>query len=310
MSPNVTITANNFSAGYNRTPVLSLPDISINGRVIAVAGHNGAGKSTFLKAMLGLLPPLTGKLKLNAADGTHFIPEKDMAFCPESGSVFLDIKVQDYLKLWSRLKRNCPKYIFSNEGQILLKSLELDPLLKKKGRELSKGQRQRVQIAAGFIAKPKLFLFDEPFDGLDVQRTQELMQLISSKTDNINFIISSHRMDVIERLADKIIIIDHGKVCHSGEIGEVSKALCGDIFQISEANEPSRLANDIQSNFPEAYVYFSGDLIRIVSPKITESELKMFLATAGFKIELGRFSKLTPSLTDAMGYHLKQLRNN
>ena len=103
--------------------------------------------------------------------------------------------------------------------------LELEDLLPKLGRELSKGQRQRVQIAAGFISKPSLFLFDEPFDGLDVMRTSHLMEILKKHMPSTAYIISSHRMDIIERMCDQIIVLCDGKSVVSGSLDVVCKEL-------------------------------------------------------------------------------------
>ena len=199
-----------------------------------------------------------------------------------------------------------PGLLSKNSGKQLLDLLELEPLLKRKGRELSKGQKQRVQIAAGFFGSPRLFLFDEPFDGLDVQRTQELMQLIRSKTDNTSFIISSHRMDVIERLADKIIVLENSKIKDYGIVSEVSKRLCGNIFQITNLEDAKIITEQLERQFPTAYIYHTGNSLKFIAPNVSIDLLKSEV----LKIEQNgaMFSELAPSLTDAIGFHLKSVR--
>ncbi|MCB0319457.1 MAG: ABC transporter ATP-binding protein, partial [Bdellovibrionales bacterium] len=178
----VQLTASRLEIGYSNDFILTIDNLALTGNIIALAGHNGAGKSTFMKGLLGLLPMRSGTLSVtDTSQSIHLLPEQHMAFCPESGSVFADITVAEYLALWCRLKRRNARYLYE-EGKELIEFLEIGPLLKRKGRELSKGQKQRVQTAAGFFSNPKLFLFDEPFDGLDVQRTHELMQLIREKS--------------------------------------------------------------------------------------------------------------------------------
>ena len=84
-----------------------------------------------------------------------------------------------------------------------------------------------MQTALGFMGEPSLFLFDEPFDGLDVQRTSDLMEIVEQERDRRSFIISSHRMDVMERLADTVIVLQHGEVACSGAVPEVCSVLTG-----------------------------------------------------------------------------------
>jgi ABC-2 type transport system ATP-binding protein len=147
-----------------------------------------------------------------------------MAFCPENGSVFADISVARYMELWSRLRCSHAHH-YRDEGKYYLDTLDIHPLLKKKGRELSKGQRRRVQTALGFMLSPSLFLFDEPFDGLDVRRTNQLMEIILAEQSKRCFIVSSHRMDVVERIADTVLVLKDGGFVVSGDVNHVCRTL-------------------------------------------------------------------------------------
>ncbi|MCB0328223.1 MAG: ABC transporter ATP-binding protein [Bdellovibrionales bacterium] len=304
----VTIEAEGFSVGYDGNVVLSTGKVELTGNVIALAGHNGAGKSTFMKALLGLLPPESGQLRArNANTGELLRPERHMAFCPETGSVFSDITVKEYLKLWCRLKAPRGNY-FQQEGAELLEVLELYPLLPKKGRELSKGQKQRVQTAAGFFTNPLFFLFDEPFDGLDVQRTHELMNIIRERSPNIAFLVSSHRMDVVERLADRVLVLQEGKVKTYGPTNEVSRHLCERMFVIEDCSAPEILREKLEANFPESFVYQLGESIRFASSGTSQEELLGFIRQVD--TNGARMSEVSPTLTDAMSLHLRLLKQD
>ena len=226
MGPEVMLSASNLSVRYTDLVALDISSLSVTGKMIAVIGHNGAGKSTFIKSMLGLLEPFAGTLAVTDRSGRTLIPERDMAFCPESGAVFADISVERYLQLWCRIKHGDGRY-YRKRGSRYVERLYVAELLGKKGRELSKGQRRRVQSALGFMSDPKLFLFDEPFDGLDVQRTNELMEIVEEESASRAFLISSHRMDVMERLSESVVVLAHGAVVCSGGVMEVCNRLSG-----------------------------------------------------------------------------------
>lgn len=239
----VTIQAKNLSVSYSELQALDIPALKAGGGVFALIGHNGAGKSTLIKTILGLLDPRAGSVEVRNVHGARLIPDRDMAFCPENGSVFADIPVEDYLKLWCRIKHGDSGYYLSR-GAEYLDRLSLPPLLSKKGRELSKGQRRRVQAALGFMSDPKLFLFDEPFDGLDVSRTNELMEIVEDESRKRTFLISSHRMDVMERIADSVIVLESGELRCSGTVSTV----CEDLAGSSELSLTDAMRSHLRTN--------------------------------------------------------------
>lgn len=220
----VTLEARGLSLRYSDLIALNIPELQVTGRVIAVLGHNGAGKSTLIKALLAVLSPHSGSLGIKNSSGMELQPEEHLAFCPENGAVFSDITVERYLQLWCRIKHNSPLY-YRRAGSAYVERLSIAELLGKRGRELSKGQRRRVQTAIGFMSDPRLFLFDEPFDGLDVQRTTDLMEIVEEERDRRAFLISSHRMDVMERLADMVVVLQNGRVASAGPVDLVCREL-------------------------------------------------------------------------------------
>jgi ABC-2 type transport system ATP-binding protein len=289
---------------YGDQRALDIPELSIKGNILALLGHNGAGKSTFIKTLLGLLAPQRGSLAAKNSGGILLSAENDMAFCPETGSVFEDISVEEYIALWCRLRHRDSKY-YRTQGKHYLELLEIGPLLKKKGRELSKGQRRRVQTAIGFLTEPRLFLFDEPFDGLDVQKTQELTDIIEKQSQSTCFIISSHRMDVMERLADHALVLENGLVAASGTISETCAALAGDSILISHAQSPALLAEDLRQHFSDSLITHAGSHVSLSGPEVTLAKVEA--ALRGRKENDLQISRIKDSLTDSMGYHLERL---
>lgn len=229
MKPQINIKAANLKVTYAENMALDICRLDVRGNIIAMIGQNGSGKSTLIKTILNLLQPQEGAVSVLWQNNCSFlVPQKDMAFSPETGAIFSDISVEEYLQLWSRLKHSSKNY-YKKEGSKYLEMFEIAPFMKKLGRELSKGQRRRVQIVAGFICQPRLFLFDEPFDGLDITQTNNLVEILQEESKNMSLIISSHRMEIVERLADQVIVLNHGHLVTAGSIAEVSAELSRDL---------------------------------------------------------------------------------
>ena len=304
----LTLTARGLEVSYDATVALTIPELTCEGSVIGIVGHNGAGKSTFIKSVLGLLPlsagTLASRLSMEKSLQT-LVPESDMAFCPETGAVFADISVESYVKLWCRIKHGDPKY-YRKRGSEIVELLNLAPLLSKLGRELSKGQRRRVQTTIGFLTEPKLFLFDEPFDGLDVQRTSELADIIMARRHRTAFVISSHRMEVMERMADQLLVLKQGSVASAGPIEKVCRDLAGATYVISKLKDLERARSAIQAKMPRALVTKIGSQLFLTDRTISPSLLKECLAVTEQPEAV--LETAPPRLVDAVNYHLAEMQ--
>ncbi|MBX7138268.1 MAG: ABC transporter ATP-binding protein [Oligoflexia bacterium] len=301
----ISIEATGLSVAYGVRPALRINELSARGGIIAVIGHNGAGKSTLLKSVLKLLPCSAGRLDVFAFDREvrqRLKPEEHMAFCPEGGSVFADISVESYIRLWCRLKTDDPNY-YRSGGRHWIEQLELAPLLKKLGRELSKGQRRRVQTAIGFFSRPRLFLLDEPFDGLDVQKTSELAEIVERQASSTSFLLTSHRMDVVERLADTLIVLRNGELFAVGPTEEVCRTIGHAGAKIRGINNIEAAMDALKKHLPCAVMSKFGSEI-IVCGKIPAAPelLSLVRSLTNSQVEI---EEIVPSLVDAVSYHLK-----
>lgn len=300
----VELDVTDLHVAYDTHVALTLPSFKLSGNTIAILGHNGAGKSTFIKALLGLLSPQKGQIAVHLEGNGSLTPYEHMAFCPETGAVFADISVESYVRLWCRLSHNDSKY-YMREGAKIIDLLNITPLFNKLGRELSKGQRRRVQTAIGFLTSPKLFLFDEPFDGLDVQKTNELTDIIIDKSPEMAFAISSHRMDVVERLADAFIVLKEGKIAAMGSHAEVCKALASHSVVLSNLQELDHVAAQIRGTFTTVVVSRVGTQLIVTGHEAHERVFAEFLQQVG--APQAHMERIQASLVDAMNYHLKGL---
>jgi ABC-2 type transport system ATP-binding protein len=305
------IRANNLRVSYGKVVALEIPEFSLKGRIIAIIGHNGSGKSTMLKTILKLLVPRSGSIETFSIHGdtkTLLVPEKHMAFSPENGAIFEDMPVESYIKLWCRIKQHDGDY-YRGKGSHYLERLNVAPLLSKLGRELSKGQRRRVQVAVGFLTSPQLFLFDEPFDGLDIVQSNELTNVMLDESRKMSMIVSSHRMEVIERLADIVVVLHEGRVYAAGTVDEVCKTLGGNSVLISEPqNQQIPLEIVLQmlkKEFISCLINQIGSQLLVTGNNVSVEALRTFFLKQhlqGIKLNPAR-----PSLVDAMRYYLNKL---
>lgn len=307
----IELCAENVRVAYGNLVAFRAQQMHVQGRIIGIIGHNGSGKSTLIKALLKLLLPRSGSIETYWKQGdsrTPMLPERDMAFSPENGAIFEDMPVESYIKLWCRIKNLGSNY-YKKEGCHYLERLNITPLLTKLGRELSKGQRRRVQAAVGFLIDPRVFLFDEPFDGLDILQSNQLASIMLKESRRMSMIISSHRMEVIERLADVILVLKDGEVFIHGGVDEVCKQLGGSSFIVSNSPDHqlplSSMLPLLEKEFYSCLINSIGNQLLITGNNIDLETLRVFFLkerVQGIQLHTAR-----PSLVDAMRCHLRNL---
>lgn len=340
--PKIDFELENYRACYDKVTALSIPGFKASANIVCLIGHNGSGKSTLLKSILGLHTPKTGCVKVHYQDSSKSFllsPEQHMAFSPENGAVFADISVESYIRLWCKIKLGDKNY-YKKKGHEFIESLSVEHLLSKLGRELSKGERRRVQATVGFMCQPRLFLFDEPFDGLDIVQGNNLAALIRHHSRHCCFIISSHRMEVVERLADTVVVLGRipesedeasenvhgqqvsracddiskrqlvpGRVVTSGSPAAVSSFLSGKSLLV-QIREPSNQSFEafmaaLAVQLPSLVANLFGEQLIITGKGIQTSSITAIANS--LRIEIESLKETIPSLTDAMTYHLQQL---
>lgn len=290
---------------YGSRIALRCDKLEARGKIIAVIGHNGAGKSTLLKTLLGLAPPHSGHQHMEYTKGavTEKLSSKvNMAFCPEYGAVFEDIDVESYIKFWCRVKCSDGNFYKSALGSKYIDTLDLAPLLSRLGRELSKGERRRVQTAIGYLTRPRLFLFDEPFCGLDIYQARVLQNVFLDNVTDTALFISSHRMEIVERLADFIVVLDDGRVIAAGDKNTVVRSLCGCSLTVDNFSRGQVLSAALQEHFSGHYIYVGSNEIRIIGHDLVRREVQDLVSSIDGNGAVVKED--TPLLTDAMHFSL------
>lgn len=192
----------------------AINNISFNinkGEIVGFLGPNGAGKSTTMKILTGYLQATSGKALVAGIDvQTNAIDvKKKIGYLPESNALYYDMYVKEYLAFVAGVHQ------ISNLKPQISNAIELTGLQveqHKKIGELSKGYKQRVGLAAALIHKPEVLILDEPTSGLDPNQIVEIRNVIKEQGKNKTVIFSSHILQEVEAICDRIIIINKGQI--------------------------------------------------------------------------------------------------
>ena len=198
---------------------LEIPD----GQVLGLLGPNGAGKSTLMKILIGLWkaderPTPTPSLKGGEEYPTEIIVPKRIGYLPENNPLYEEMYVSEYLQFMAKMTND--KCQMTNVDA-LIERVGLTPERHKHIRELSKGYRQRVGLAQALLGDPQLLILDEPTTGLDPNQLVEIRALIRSLGKDRMVILSTHIMQEVREMCDRVVILDHGQIKADKMIDEV-----------------------------------------------------------------------------------------
>ncbi len=207
----MSIKVNNLTKIYGEQKAIDQISFEIKtGEIVGFVGPNGAGKSTTMKILTGFIPPTSGEAKINNFDLIENSLEirKHIGYLPEHNPLYLDMYVKEYLEFVAGI------YKLSSKTRIeeIIEQTGLAVERKKKIGALSKGYRQRVGLAQALIHNPSILILDEPTSGLDPNQIIEIRNLISEVGKEKTVLLSTHIMQEVEAICDRIIIINKGKV--------------------------------------------------------------------------------------------------
>ena len=206
------VSLQHISKSFGSQKVLN--DVSLEipaGQIVGLLGPNGAGKSTLMKILIGLWKADSGKIS---------VPER-IGYLPENNPLYEEMYVTEYLQFMAGLTSVSPKGGLSGEAGLYSVSEAVSSLIDKVGltperhkhiRELSKGYRQRVGLAQALIGDPELLILDEPTTGLDPNQLVEIRSLIRSLGKDRTVILSTHIMQEVREMCDRVVILDHGEI--------------------------------------------------------------------------------------------------
>jgi ABC-2 type transport system ATP-binding protein len=190
------------------------------GEIVGLVGRNGAGKTTTMRAVMGILQPQGGSITWSG----HSVGLPDrlrFGYMPEERGLYPQMRVLDQVAYFARL-HGVELPAARSEAQRWLTRLGLEGRELDRVVALSHGNQQRVQLAVALVYQPELLVLDEPFAGLDPSAVDSLSDVLRAETARGTAVLfSSHQLDLVERLCDRIVILEQGKVVASGTLDEL-----------------------------------------------------------------------------------------
>lgn len=215
----MSIEVQGLSKFYGSQKALSEVSFSIGlGEVVGFLGPNGAGKSTLMRILTTYLAPSEGKALVNGFDVNEdpISVKKSVGYLPENNPLYSDLFVKEYLSFHCGLHK-----IGTERVSEVIEMVGLTDHQNKKISQLSKGYKQRVGLAAALIHNPEVLILDEPTTGLDPNQLAEIRQLIRTIGKDKTILLSTHIMQEVEAMCDRVIIINKGELVTDKNLGEM-----------------------------------------------------------------------------------------
>jgi ABC-2 type transport system ATP-binding protein len=239
-----------LSKVYGKQKALNDITFSVeSGEIVGFLGPNGAGKSTTMKIATCFLPPTSGVVKVGGLDVLQYPRKikKITGYLPEHNPLYLDLYVHEYLAFIGKLYGLSGGALKKRVGEMV----ELCGLTREQNKRieaLSKGYRQRVGLAQALIHDPQVLILDEPTSGLDPNQLLEIRKLIREISRNKTVIFSTHIMQEVQALCDRVVVINRGDIVADDRVDNLLKGAVNQKFIIVEFE--NNISLDLLSNIP------------------------------------------------------------
>ncbi len=236
MSQEYILSANKITKTYGHYKALNSLNLEVpKGEIFGLLGPNGAGKTTFIRIINQITMPDVGQVFFN---GAVLKPEHvaEIGYLPEERGLYKNMKVGEQALYFAQLKglskKEAKKRLF-----FWFDRLEITSWWNKKLSELSKGMAQKVQFVATVLHKPKLLIFDEPFSGFDPVNAEVIKnEILYLKEQGTSVIFSTHRMESVEEMCDKIALMNQGEIILEGKVKEIKNRFKNNEYKIAFKN--------------------------------------------------------------------------
>ncbi|MDT2809565.1 ABC transporter ATP-binding protein [Enterococcus asini] len=220
----MTLVVEHLSGGYGQVPVLKDLNFQVQaGELVGLIGLNGAGKSTTIKEIIGLLQPQTGSVKLNgitlAMDAASY--RKQIGYIPETPVLYEELTLKEHIEI-TAMAYDIPLDVAMKRAEKLLKTFRLSNKLEWFPANFSKGMKQKVMVLCAFLIEPSLYIIDEPFLGLDPLAIHALLELMNQmKESGASILMSTHILATAEKYCDRFILLHEGKIRAQGTLADL-----------------------------------------------------------------------------------------
>jgi ABC-2 type transport system ATP-binding protein len=275
----------------------AVDDVSFDvygGEIFAMLGPNGAGKSTTIRMILDILKPDNGDIRILGAPLNDAAKDK-IGYLPEERGMYRGVKVVEMMTYLGTLK-GMTRRDAERRSTELLEQLELGANAGSKVSELSKGMQQKVQFAVTILHDPEIIIIDEPFSGLDPVNTLVIKELILERKNNgAAVVMSTHQMHQVEEMADRLMMINHGKQALYGTVDEVRRQYALHAVVVEGQGDFASLPGVTQAE--KERNSRNGALVLHMDEQTTANDLLGAIA-ANPDVTVERFQLAVPSLND------------
>ncbi|MCK8492585.1 MULTISPECIES: gliding motility-associated ABC transporter ATP-binding subunit GldA [Spirosoma] len=241
----MSIRVQNLTKEYNSQRAVNQISLTVQpGEIVGFLGPNGAGKSTTMKIATGYLPPTDGTVEVNGFDvrTNPMDVRRSVGYLPEHNPLYLDLYVKEYLRFAGSLHglhgANLTRRISD-----MIDLVGLGREQHKKIGQLSKGYRQRVGLAQALLHNPPVLILDEPTTGLDPNQLAEIRQVIREAGRDKTVLFSTHIMQEVEAVCDRVVIINRGQIVADGSLNQLRSASAGEGVIVVVAEFEDELAS-------------------------------------------------------------------
>lgn len=296
------IVVNHIAKYFGETQAVK--DVSFHvrpGEIFGLLGPNGSGKTTSIRVILDIYQPDKGTVTILEGLMTE---EKlnHIGYLPEERGLYQDVELTRNLTYLATLK-NMTKEEVEQKLPGWLERFDLSEHQKKKTKELSKGMQQKAQLIAALIHEPEIIIIDEPFSALDPVNTQLVKDLLIELRDQGKTIIMcTHQMNQVEKLCDRLVLIDHGTVLLEGSLKEVQERFATNQVLI-------QTDSDLPSNLPSVERIEEEGLYYRLTPTENITPRAILQQLIDQKISLNSFEIATPTLDEIFIKVVQEGRN-